>query len=219
MAEPGSKAAERLLIRPAGATMDELIAATGGPQYNVLRRLEARGYAVRKLREGRVTRYSRVGARKAIRRTHRESEGTSHVASGVSRASGRKGGRRFALHAGRGRPRLCRSAQDESSGAIRHSRQAETRFHSGRDRRGHRERDWPSDSSMRSGATNDRHRHERIDPELLQSTTAVRQKELAGSLRKNAPSKTPASSIPWSLQKRHGLFRPFTLSTSGIFRA
>jgi AbrB family looped-hinge helix DNA binding protein len=57
MLEPGSKTAERLLTRPAGATMDELIAATGGPQYNVLRRLEARGYVVRKLREGRATRY------------------------------------------------------------------------------------------------------------------------------------------------------------------
>ena len=57
MSEPGSKTAERLLTRAAGATMDELIAATGGPQYNVLRRLEARGYAVRKVREGRVTRY------------------------------------------------------------------------------------------------------------------------------------------------------------------
>ena len=57
MAEPGSKTAERLLMRAAGATMDELIAATGGPQYNVLRRLEARGYAVRKVREGRGTRY------------------------------------------------------------------------------------------------------------------------------------------------------------------
>jgi antitoxin PrlF len=57
MAEPGSKTAERLLTRSAGATMDELIAATGGPQYNVLRRLEARGYAVSKVREGRVTRY------------------------------------------------------------------------------------------------------------------------------------------------------------------
>jgi len=57
MPEPGSKIAERLLARPSGATMDELIAATGGPQYNVLRRLEARGYAVRKVREGRATRY------------------------------------------------------------------------------------------------------------------------------------------------------------------
>ncbi len=57
MAEPGSKIAERLLARPEGATMDEIIAATGGPQYNVLRRLEARGYAVRKVREGRGTRY------------------------------------------------------------------------------------------------------------------------------------------------------------------
>jgi len=57
MTEPGSKIAERLLARPSGATMDELIAATGGPQYNVLRRLAARGYRVRKVREGRVTRY------------------------------------------------------------------------------------------------------------------------------------------------------------------
>jgi len=57
MAETGTKIAERLLARPEGATMDEIIAATGGPQYNVLKRLEARGYAVRKVREGRGTRY------------------------------------------------------------------------------------------------------------------------------------------------------------------
>jgi len=37
--------------------MDEIIAATGGPQYNVIRGLEARGYAVRKVKEGRTTRY------------------------------------------------------------------------------------------------------------------------------------------------------------------
>jgi AbrB family looped-hinge helix DNA binding protein len=57
MKEPGSKIAERMLARPEGATMDELIAATGGPQYNVLRRLAAGGYAVRKVREGQITRY------------------------------------------------------------------------------------------------------------------------------------------------------------------
>ena len=54
---PGTKMAERLFIRPEGATMNEVIVATGGPQYNVLRRLEARGYGVRKVREGRSTRY------------------------------------------------------------------------------------------------------------------------------------------------------------------
>lgn len=37
--------------------MDEIVAATGGPQYNVLRNLEARGYKLRKLKEGRATRY------------------------------------------------------------------------------------------------------------------------------------------------------------------
>ncbi len=53
----GAKTAERLFCRPEGATMDEVIAATGGPQYNVLRRLQAKGCKVRKIREGRGTRY------------------------------------------------------------------------------------------------------------------------------------------------------------------
>ena len=54
---PGTKIAEQLMTRPGGATMDEIVAATGGPQYNVLRRLEGRGYRIRKVREGRATRY------------------------------------------------------------------------------------------------------------------------------------------------------------------
>jgi antitoxin PrlF len=57
--EPDSKIqrAEKLLSRPQGATMDEVAQATGDVQYNVLRRLQARGYSVRKQREGRTTRY------------------------------------------------------------------------------------------------------------------------------------------------------------------
>ena len=66
MKETGAKIAERLLARPSGATMDEMIAATGGPQYNVLKRLEARGYAVRKVREGRGTRYFATAPSKAV---------------------------------------------------------------------------------------------------------------------------------------------------------
>jgi antitoxin PrlF len=54
---PGTKLAERLMTRPGGATMDEIVAATGGPQYNVLRKLEGRGYRIRKVKEGRATRY------------------------------------------------------------------------------------------------------------------------------------------------------------------
>jgi len=54
---PGTKKAERLMTRPDGATMDEIAAATGGPQYNVLRRLEGRGYRIRKVKEGKATRY------------------------------------------------------------------------------------------------------------------------------------------------------------------
>jgi antitoxin PrlF len=50
--------AERLMTRPQGATMDEILAETGGSfQYNAKRRLEARGYAIRTRREGRSTRY------------------------------------------------------------------------------------------------------------------------------------------------------------------
>jgi antitoxin PrlF len=54
---PGTKLAEQLIARPEGATMDEIIAATGGPQYNVLRKLEGRGYRIRKVKEGSATRY------------------------------------------------------------------------------------------------------------------------------------------------------------------
>jgi AbrB family looped-hinge helix DNA binding protein len=50
--------AERLMSRPQGATMDEIIAETGGSfQYNARRRLEARGYVIRTRREGRTMRY------------------------------------------------------------------------------------------------------------------------------------------------------------------
>lgn len=53
----GVRIAERLLTAPKGATMDEITAAAGGPQYNLLKRLAARGYRVRKVKEGRMTRY------------------------------------------------------------------------------------------------------------------------------------------------------------------
>jgi AbrB family looped-hinge helix DNA binding protein len=52
------RTAERLMTRPEGATMDEILAATGGSyQYNAKRRLEARGFRIRTRKEGRVTRY------------------------------------------------------------------------------------------------------------------------------------------------------------------
>jgi AbrB family looped-hinge helix DNA binding protein len=54
---PGSKIAEELLCRATGATMAEIIRATGGPQYNVLTKLQGRGYTMRKIKEGRTTRY------------------------------------------------------------------------------------------------------------------------------------------------------------------
>jgi antitoxin PrlF len=54
---PGTRIAEQLMTRPDGATMDEIVAATGGPQYNVLKKLERGGYRIRKVKEGRATRY------------------------------------------------------------------------------------------------------------------------------------------------------------------
>src|SRR5882762_6068083 len=54
---PKAKVAERLWSRPGGATMREIIAVTGEPQYNELKRLAGRGYSVRKVKEGNETRY------------------------------------------------------------------------------------------------------------------------------------------------------------------
>ena len=57
---PGTRIAEDMFSRPEGATMDDVRRATGGPQYNVLASLEARGFRVRKVKEGRRTRYFAV---------------------------------------------------------------------------------------------------------------------------------------------------------------
>lgn len=54
---PGTKVAEQLWTRPAGATMREVIKATGGPQYNKLKELETRGFTIRRVKEGNETRY------------------------------------------------------------------------------------------------------------------------------------------------------------------
>lgn len=56
-ASSGAGIAEELWTSPRGATMREVIEATGGPQYNKLKALESRGYAVRKVKEGGETRY------------------------------------------------------------------------------------------------------------------------------------------------------------------
>ena len=57
---PATKVAEDLLTAPQGATMAEIRRATGGPQYNVLSKLEGRGFTIRKVKEGRTTRYFAV---------------------------------------------------------------------------------------------------------------------------------------------------------------
>jgi len=52
-----ARVARNMYARPEGATMREIIAATGGPHYNELKRLGAQGYFVRKVKEGNETRY------------------------------------------------------------------------------------------------------------------------------------------------------------------
>ncbi len=54
---PGTRVAEELLTSADGATMDDIRRATGAPQYNVLANLQGRGFRVRKVKEGRRTRY------------------------------------------------------------------------------------------------------------------------------------------------------------------
>lgn len=55
---PATKVAEKLWTRPEGATMKEIIAATGGPKFNHLKKLEKeKGYTIRRVREGGATRY------------------------------------------------------------------------------------------------------------------------------------------------------------------
>jgi antitoxin PrlF len=49
--------AKQMLGREQGATMDEIIAVVGGPKYNLLRSLRAKGYRVRSAKEGNSTRY------------------------------------------------------------------------------------------------------------------------------------------------------------------
>jgi len=49
--------AKQMFARAEGATMDEVIAAVGGPKYNLLRSLKAKGYDVRSAKEGNATRY------------------------------------------------------------------------------------------------------------------------------------------------------------------
>lgn len=52
-----ARIARDMYTRPEGTTMREIIAVTGGPHYNELKRLAAQGYAVRKVKEGNETRY------------------------------------------------------------------------------------------------------------------------------------------------------------------
>ena len=58
---PATKVAEKLWMRPEGATMKEIIAATGSPKFNHLKKLEKeKGYTIRRVREGGTMRYFAV---------------------------------------------------------------------------------------------------------------------------------------------------------------
>lgn len=83
-----SKLTEQLLLRPEGATMDDIVAVTGGPQYNVLRRLRARGYHLRSAKEGRRTRYFAVAPVTGAARATMSEKGHVTVPKAILDAAG-----------------------------------------------------------------------------------------------------------------------------------
>ena len=92
--------AERMMVRPQGATMDEILAATGGSfQYNAKRRLEARGYSIRKVPEGSKARYFATPPRASALEATVTSKGQVTIPKEVRNRLGvRAGGKlRFAL--------------------------------------------------------------------------------------------------------------------------
>jgi len=96
--------AERLLTRPEGATMDEILAATGGSyQYNAKRRLEARGYTVKTLQEGRLLRYFAQPPAAPVFEVAVTSKGQVTIPKDIRK--------RLGVHAG-GRLRLALEADD-----------------------------------------------------------------------------------------------------------
>ena len=54
---PRTKIAEEMFRKPEGATMAEVERVTGGPQFNILTSLKRRGFTIRKVKEGNITRY------------------------------------------------------------------------------------------------------------------------------------------------------------------
>src|SRR5580700_8725337 len=91
----GPAQAEKLLTSTQGATMDELIAATGGPQYNLLRRLEAQGYKIRKVKEGRATRYRAVAPRETAFEMQVSRKGQITLPKDIRERLGVRGGGRL----------------------------------------------------------------------------------------------------------------------------
>jgi antitoxin PrlF len=88
--------AEQLMTRPEGATMDEILAATGGSyQYNAKRRLEARGYKVRTRKEGRLTRYWAEAPRSRVFETSLTSKGQVTVPREIREKLGLRNGQKL----------------------------------------------------------------------------------------------------------------------------
>jgi antitoxin PrlF len=88
--------AEQLMTRPEGATMDEILAATGGSyQYNAKRRLEARGYRIRTRKDGRLTRYWAEAPRTRVFEAELSARGQITVPRAVRKKLGLRSGQKL----------------------------------------------------------------------------------------------------------------------------
>src|SRR3972149_6974628 len=91
--------AQRLFARPEGATMDEVVAATGDYQYRALKRLKIRGYRIKTAKQGRLTRYWAIAPAAEAFEATVTTDGKMTIPKELrERLGGRKGGKlRFTM--------------------------------------------------------------------------------------------------------------------------
>ena len=108
--------------------MNEIIAATGSPQFNVLKKLEEKGYTIREVREGGDHAILRCSSRDAVFDATVTGQGQVTIPKEVrERLRVRAGGKvRFRLEDG---DRVVMTPANRAQRPVRHPRQATTECH------------------------------------------------------------------------------------------